>query len=62
MDNKEREKLIEDWIEKNEIKRYQHGERPEGEVPCSISAWGRNIRLSDKKPPTPQQELTNENW
>ena len=51
MDNKDREKLIEDWVEKNKIKRYKHGERPEGEVPCSISAWGHNIRPSDKNPP-----------
>ena len=38
--------MIEAWVKKNNPKRYQHGERPEGQEPPSISAWGKPRRVS----------------
>ena len=36
--------MIEAWVKKNKPKRYQHGERPEGEEVPTISNWGRRRR------------------
>jgi hypothetical protein len=38
--------MIEAWVKKNKPKRYQHGERPEGQEPPTISAWGRPKKVS----------------
>lgn len=46
MTDEARLNLIEAWVEKNKPKRYQHGERPEGEVPCEISVWGKSPKKS----------------
>jgi len=46
MTDEDRLDLIEAWVKKNKPKRYDHGERPEGEVPCEISAWGRRKKKS----------------
>ena len=38
---KARKELIDAWVKKNKPKRYKHGERPNGEVPCEISYFGK---------------------
>ncbi len=42
----EEQTMIEAWVKKNNPKRYQHGERPEGQEPPTISAWGRPRKVS----------------
>ena len=38
--------MIEKWVKKNKPKRYSHGERPEGQEPPIISAWGRRRKVN----------------
>jgi len=40
--NEERKDLIDAFVATNNIKRYRHGERPEGENPVIPSAWSRS--------------------
>ena len=50
--SKERAILIEAWVEKNNPKRYKHGQRPEGEkTPGDISVWARKNKKSSEEDP-----------
>jgi len=49
MDSEQREKMIQDWVQTNNVKRYKHGERPSGETAPSISAWGRKLKTKAEK-------------
>jgi hypothetical protein len=43
MTDEARLNLIEAWVEKNKPKRYNHGERPEGDPePQTISVWRKS--------------------
>jgi len=44
MTREEQLKMVEEWIEANDVKRYAHGERPEGTSAPSISVWARRRR------------------